>query len=568
MRAQTRAFAGLAAFTGTGFNISDDRGLPEQARGSLVTAETFRLIGQAPLVGRDFAPADDRKGAEMVVILGYSIWKNRYGSDAGVIGRPIRVNGQPATIIGVMPDGDEVPDGGRYVGALHSNRRAGEARQPPAQRVRPAEARVLARAGADGDEHHRRPARGPISRHEQGVHAHRGRDLQRSVQRRSDQGRVPVDDGRGRVRPPDRVRERRQPAAVALGAPLARDCRPHRARRHTLAGDPAAARREHRPRLHRRRARPAARARRRPPLRRRGAGRRQALLDRLHDGLRRLRVPRRHLRADRHPLRPRAGAAGVEDERQRGPEGRRPRHERRTARALVQLDDGRRGAGADNRAARRRRLDDSELPEALHGRHRHRPSPPDEHADPARHEIQDAGAAPRILRPAHPQADRDCGGRVRRAHHERAAVRCGAPRVRDRGTSGTQGRRGSAAGDVGHRESRLLCDRRRASPPRARLLRDRRTGRRRKRRHQRAPGVAVLPRRGSDWPPPSLRLARGAPGRPAAADLVDGRRRQPRRSVTRILRIPRRAQSCICHTARIRQAARRSWSAAISSPAR
>ncbi len=111
MRAQTRAFAGLAAFTGTGFNISDDRGLPEQARGSLVTAETFRLIGQAPLVGRDFAPADDRKGAEMVVILGYSIWKNRYGSDAGVIGRPIRVNGQPATIIGVMPDGMKFPTG-------------------------------------------------------------------------------------------------------------------------------------------------------------------------------------------------------------------------------------------------------------------------------------------------------------------------------------------------------------------------------------------------------------------------------------------------------------------------
>ena len=111
MRAQTRAFAGLAAFTGTGFNISDDRGLPEQARGSLVTAETFRLIGQAPLVGRDFAPADDRKGAEMVVILGYSIWKNRYGSDAGVIGRPIRVNGQPATIVGVMPDGMKFPTG-------------------------------------------------------------------------------------------------------------------------------------------------------------------------------------------------------------------------------------------------------------------------------------------------------------------------------------------------------------------------------------------------------------------------------------------------------------------------
>jgi putative ABC transport system permease protein len=109
LRTQTRTFAGLAGFTGFGFNISDERGLPEQARGSLVTAETFRLLGQPPMLGRDFAPTDDRKGAEMVVMLGYTIWKNRYNSDAGVIGRPIRVNGQPATIIGVMPDAMKFP---------------------------------------------------------------------------------------------------------------------------------------------------------------------------------------------------------------------------------------------------------------------------------------------------------------------------------------------------------------------------------------------------------------------------------------------------------------------------
>ena len=99
----------MAGFTYTSFNLSDDRGLPEQAGGSLVTADTFRLLGQRPLFGRDFAAADDRKGAEMVVMLGYGIWKNRYGSDPNVIGRALRVNGQPATIIGVMPDGMKFP---------------------------------------------------------------------------------------------------------------------------------------------------------------------------------------------------------------------------------------------------------------------------------------------------------------------------------------------------------------------------------------------------------------------------------------------------------------------------
>ena len=110
-----------------------------------MTAETFRLLGQPPLVGRDFAPTDDRKGAEMVVILGYSIWKNRYGSDAGVIGRPIRVNGQPATIIGVMPDAMKFPTNAEmwapFIPTVEQEKRGNRS----LSRVRPAEARVHAR---------------------------------------------------------------------------------------------------------------------------------------------------------------------------------------------------------------------------------------------------------------------------------------------------------------------------------------------------------------------------------------------------------------------------------------
>jgi putative ABC transport system permease protein len=109
LRGQQRSFVDLALFTQNSFNISDEHGMPEQARGALVTAETFRLLGQPAMLGRDFAPSDDRKGAELTVLLGYTLWKNRYGSDAGVIGRPIRVNGRPGTIIGVMPDKMKFP---------------------------------------------------------------------------------------------------------------------------------------------------------------------------------------------------------------------------------------------------------------------------------------------------------------------------------------------------------------------------------------------------------------------------------------------------------------------------
>jgi putative ABC transport system permease protein len=108
-RSQAKAFTALGGFGGYSANISDDRSAPQQAQGTRVTANTFSILGQAPLVGRDFAPGEDRKGAESVVILGYALWKTRYDADPNVIGRSIRINGTPATVIGVMPDNMRFP---------------------------------------------------------------------------------------------------------------------------------------------------------------------------------------------------------------------------------------------------------------------------------------------------------------------------------------------------------------------------------------------------------------------------------------------------------------------------
>jgi putative ABC transport system permease protein len=109
-RVQSRGFAGLAAFSNTTMNISDDRALPEQARGGWVTANAFRVLGQQPLLGRDFADGDDRTGAEPVAIVSYRIWTNRYAADPNVLGKSLRLNGQPATIVGVMPAGMNFPN--------------------------------------------------------------------------------------------------------------------------------------------------------------------------------------------------------------------------------------------------------------------------------------------------------------------------------------------------------------------------------------------------------------------------------------------------------------------------
>src|SRR5438093_5340489 len=107
--AAAQSFSGLAAFSGTTFNVSDEGRTPERYQGPYISFNAFKLIGQRPLIGRDFLPEDDRPGAPPVVILGNGVWKNRYGSDPSVLGRTIRVNDIPSTVIGVMPEGFKFP---------------------------------------------------------------------------------------------------------------------------------------------------------------------------------------------------------------------------------------------------------------------------------------------------------------------------------------------------------------------------------------------------------------------------------------------------------------------------
>jgi putative ABC transport system permease protein len=108
-REGSRAFSGLTLFLPASINVSDEGRAPEQFQGSYDSANMFQLIGQRPILGRDFRPEDDRPGAEPVVILGNGIWKNRYGSDSGILTRSIKVNSLVASVIGVMPPDMKFP---------------------------------------------------------------------------------------------------------------------------------------------------------------------------------------------------------------------------------------------------------------------------------------------------------------------------------------------------------------------------------------------------------------------------------------------------------------------------
>lgn len=109
-RTQARSFRELGASSLTAINISDDHAAPEQTQGTMITANLFDVLRQQPLLGRTFAAGEDRRGAEPVVIIGYDIWKNRFDRDPDVVGRILRINGQPATIVGVMPEDMKFPD--------------------------------------------------------------------------------------------------------------------------------------------------------------------------------------------------------------------------------------------------------------------------------------------------------------------------------------------------------------------------------------------------------------------------------------------------------------------------
>jgi putative ABC transport system permease protein len=109
-RATTQSFNGLAAYRNGLMNVSGDRGLPEQVSGTWLTANAFGVLGQHPILGRDLTTADEGPGADPVVLIGYELWKRRYAGDPDVLGEVLRVNGQPATIVGVMAEGMKFPE--------------------------------------------------------------------------------------------------------------------------------------------------------------------------------------------------------------------------------------------------------------------------------------------------------------------------------------------------------------------------------------------------------------------------------------------------------------------------
>ncbi len=99
-----------ALFADSSFNLEGE-GEPERISAARVSADLFDMLGVQPQLGRTFTAEEDQAGRDTVVLISDSLWTRRFARDQRVLGRRIRLDGKPHTVLGVMPPGFHFPSG-------------------------------------------------------------------------------------------------------------------------------------------------------------------------------------------------------------------------------------------------------------------------------------------------------------------------------------------------------------------------------------------------------------------------------------------------------------------------
>ena len=102
LRSRTHGFSGVIAWSARRINVDIGNG-PEPVLSLFATGNYYQVLGVPALVGRTIAPDDDRPGAPAVALLSYNAWQARFGGDSRMLGRTVRVERVPLTIVGVLP---------------------------------------------------------------------------------------------------------------------------------------------------------------------------------------------------------------------------------------------------------------------------------------------------------------------------------------------------------------------------------------------------------------------------------------------------------------------------------
>jgi putative ABC transport system permease protein len=102
-RQRTRVFEDVAISMDTQPYFLTGSGEPKSVLGYRFSANMFSVLGMQPMIGRTFSAAEDKPGADHVVVLSHKLWTERFNADRGILGRSITLSGRPYTVIGVMP---------------------------------------------------------------------------------------------------------------------------------------------------------------------------------------------------------------------------------------------------------------------------------------------------------------------------------------------------------------------------------------------------------------------------------------------------------------------------------
>ena len=109
LRERTTVFSDIALYRDRSITFDDDEGDAARLDGVAITPNLIRLLGVPPAVGSAFDDDASRPGAGNVILLSHSLWMERYGGDADIVGRRAMVDGVPHSIVGVMPSSFKLP---------------------------------------------------------------------------------------------------------------------------------------------------------------------------------------------------------------------------------------------------------------------------------------------------------------------------------------------------------------------------------------------------------------------------------------------------------------------------
>jgi putative ABC transport system permease protein len=105
---QQTVFDELGLYKPASINLTG-QGDPLRLQGAFMSSGTFAALGVQPAAGRFFREEDDKPGAAGVAVISYDLWQKRFGGQAGVVNKPLNLDGQIVTVVGVMPPGFAFP---------------------------------------------------------------------------------------------------------------------------------------------------------------------------------------------------------------------------------------------------------------------------------------------------------------------------------------------------------------------------------------------------------------------------------------------------------------------------